>query len=109
MTINANGLIIIHVNVQSIDAHFSEFEILVKNIKKQPDVIVCTETWHIKSINLYRLDGYKMYHSESKVTSADGVLVYVKNNLSTRVKIFDLCNMKILQLELTDSNKKKLK
>ena len=90
------------------NANFEELEVLINSLKIKPDVLVCTETWKIFSINRYKLDGYKMYHSGGTVTAADGVMVYVKQELTQIIKTVNIIELSVLRIELFDKQNKKI-
>ena len=79
--VNYKSLSIFHTNVNSVNAKFDELAVIIKMMKIKTDIFICTETWNIKSINLYKLDGYNLYYSEGNLNIADGVIVYVKKNI----------------------------
>ena len=76
-----NELTIIHLNIRSIDANFNQLEATINAMDTKPNVIVCTETWNVTSINLYKMQDYDIYYNNSRTNIADGVIVYIKNNL----------------------------
>ena len=45
---------------------------------------------------LYNLSGYKSYYSESKVNKADGVMMYIKEEISEYTEIIVADNIRIL-------------
>ena len=81
-----DGLIILHINICSINKHYEELLILVHEINDAPDVVICSETRQI-DIQLYRLPGYTAYYNGGNINQNDGVITYVKSNLRNQIKI----------------------
>ena len=47
------------------------------------------ETWRIKNANFFKLEGYKMYHTEGDLSIADGIAVYVRNDVIENTEIIE--------------------
>ena len=77
---------------------------LIEKIERKPDIFICTETWKIESINLYKIDGYDIYYSEGKVNIADGVIVYVKTEICKKVNIKQIDKLNVIEIEIKDVN-----
>lgn len=45
-SINDAGLLLLHVNVRSINANYVRLELLIASLITKPHVIVCSETWN---------------------------------------------------------------
>lgn len=69
-------------NVRSLNAHHFHLQVYLKSIKVRPHVIVCTETWNLDYYEMFQLDGYKAFYNNSRVNLADGVVMYVRNDLN---------------------------
>ena len=69
--LNSNNLSVFHTNIWSMNANFDELEITIKSMKIKPDIFICTETWNIKSVNLYKIEGYDLHYSEGTINIAD--------------------------------------
>lgn len=41
---------------------------------KKKRIIIVPERWNIKSMIMYNMTGYQMYHNESEITIVDGVV-----------------------------------
>lgn len=88
--IHSSNFSILHFNVRSLNCHFNELSTTIQTFKNKPSIIVCTETWKLKLPNLYNLDGYRMHYSEGDLTDADGVVVYMRNDLLWKVNTINL-------------------
>lgn len=42
--LNRENLLILHLNVRSLNSNFEKLEIFIENLSVKPDVIICTET-----------------------------------------------------------------
>ena len=76
-------------------------------MKIKTDIFICTETWNIKSINLYKLDGYNLHYSEGNLNIADDVIVYVKKNVRYGVNIIKIAGMNVIRVDLIDQQNNK--
>lgn len=84
---SVTGLLIMLVNIRSIDKNFNEFNILLQSLNKSPDLIICTETFELKHPPLYKLEGYDLHYNNSKINRNDGVAIYIKTNIKYKVTI----------------------
>ena len=74
-----NSLIIIHVNVRSLNKNFDKLYELITEMKIKPDVIGLTETWINKTRPFTNsLPGYNFIHNNSK-QSHGGVGFFISN------------------------------
>lgn len=80
-----DSLSIFHWNIRSIkaDNHFTELQILMSQIKDQPDVFVITESWieSDEQATYYKIPGYSLecYCREGR---GGGVMVYINETCS---------------------------
>lgn len=73
--------LILCINIRSVTKNFHKLEFLIKQMLCKPLIIICTEAW-LKEQNMFvNLNGYVNYFNESKITKADGVVVYVLDYL----------------------------
>ena len=78
---NAEQFLIFHCNIRSLRANFNEFKSLLNCYTKYIPVIICSEIWISEfEIQLYYLEGYKVFNCCRKENRSGGVLVYVKEN-----------------------------
>ena len=103
LTYKKDGIFILQTNIRSMNANFNEFEVMLSKLKKKPDIIVCTESWRIQSINQFKLHGYQIYYTEGKRTRADGVIVYIRDSYDKSVEIIKLGELNVIRVELNDS------
>lgn len=59
---------------------------MLEEFEKRPDIVVCSETWKIHCLNLYAIEGYVLISDTSDTSKADGILVYVRDDLNTSVE-----------------------
>ena len=83
----AGNITILHVNIRSISANFETLEAFIVNLKFKPEFIVCTETWNVPHIGLFKIAGYHSHYNEGKINKADGVVMYTKNTLTVNTVI----------------------
>ncbi len=89
-----SDILILHINIRSLNANFEKLELLLKSLICKPHVIVCSETWNLIEHKLYSLNGYSIHYNQSSINKADGVIMYVSNALkhSTSVDTIGRCN-----------------
>ena len=97
---------ILHVNIRSLNANFNKLSILIKQLTCKPTVIVCSETWNLKFPKMYKLEGYKMFYNKSQIDKADGVVMYIKDNLKENTEILNFDKLKIINTKITIENNK---
>ena len=95
-SIDKNKNLILCVNIRSINQNFEKLETFIECLAVRPSVIICTETWNVQYTQLYNLSGYKSYYSESKVNKADGVMMYIKEEIYEYTEIIVADNIRIL-------------
>ena len=55
-----------------------------------------------------KLPGYKLYYNESKINRADGVIIYVSEEIDEVTEIIKIGNLKILNSTIKMNNNKKV-
>lgn len=93
-------------NVRSLHANHAKLLVFLRSLTIKPHVIVCTETWNLVLPQLYEIEGYRAFYNESRLNSADGVLMYIRKNLlGVEKKIVYMGNVTFLSItfNLTDS------
>ena len=83
--------IILQWNAQSILAHGNELKHYIYNSNNKPDIICIQESWLKENIN-YKLNNYSVIRKDRKFTRDGGVCVFVKNNITYKVKENDFVN-----------------
>lgn len=81
---------------------------LIEMLKVKPLMIICSESGTFDYYNYFNIIGYKMYYNENRLNKADGVVVYIKENIvkTTKMKIFD--RLSIINTEMKVDKVKKL-
>lgn len=51
----SNKFVILHINIRSIEAHYIELLCHLKQLKKKPDITICTKSWKIQSFSLFNI------------------------------------------------------
>lgn len=77
---------ILHINIRSIKKNFDEFLTLISLIKVSCDVLILTECWLSKIIDLPVLDGYNMHYTNHTNNQNDGVVLYIKSHIQYTVE-----------------------
>ena len=105
---NKNDEIILYVNIRSLNANSNELEILIESLSIKPFYIICTETWQIKNSNFFEIQGYNMYYSEGELSIADGIVIYVRNDINETTEVIAVDKLKIIHTNITLNNSKSL-
>lgn len=71
-------------------------EVLVEGLKSKPFDICCTDVWAVEILNFYKLSGYSMYYNKSKLNRADGVVIYIRENISEESEIIKIYNLSLI-------------
>ena len=53
--INKNDSLILHVNIRSLNASYTKLDILIKILKIEPYIIVCTKTWTLPYFQNFKI------------------------------------------------------
>lgn len=101
---NKNDNYIMHVNVRSLNANYTKLNILVKGLRVKPYIIVCSETWNMLNCQHYAINGYKLYYNNSNINQNDGVVVYIRENVSEITEIIEIGRLKLLNTRITLNN-----
>lgn len=73
---NPNSAVkIFHTNIRSISRNFEEFIVILNVYPFEFDIIVLSETYTVKNLDLYRISGYHMYYNNSRINRNDGVVL----------------------------------
>ena len=80
--INPNVFSLCHINIRSMKANLTSFEICLQNLEFQFLVIGITETWLSDSnSDLYTIDGYNFIETHRRERSGGGVGVFLRSNI----------------------------
>ena len=79
---NTTQLLILHINVRSLQKNFDAFEGLVKSMKTKPHIILISETWLNPALSKsYTLDNYRLEVSCQPDFRGKGVAAYIDASL----------------------------
>ena len=84
----SNTVSILSLNIQSLNAKFSQFKLYIEEqYKSKIDIICLQETWLDTNadLSIFSLQGYSMVHRGTGVSLHGGVIIYVKNELKFTV------------------------
>lgn len=95
----------LHVNIRSLSQNFTTLEAYIECLNVKPHVIVCSETWYLKNPSLYNMQDYVIHYNNGLINRADGVILYVKNNIQHKSYISKYDNFNVLNCELKLENK----
>ena len=80
---SANDLLILHLNIRSLQKNFDEFQSLIDSMKSKPHVILVTETWLDPLLSQsYMLNNYRLEVSSLTEFRGKGVAIYIDNSLT---------------------------
>lgn len=79
-----NKLKIFHVNIRSVNKNFDELLVFLTRISTEVDIVILTECWLNKVVNVPVLHGYNSHRSTAQ-NQNDGVIVYVRFGLPCEV------------------------
>lgn len=71
------NLTILNQNIRSINHNFSDFEVLLKRMDFECDILTLTECW-LLTANIPTVIGYRQFHTIDNKRQNDGVVVYIK-------------------------------
>jgi hypothetical protein len=76
---------ILNVNIRSINKNFEMFEVLLHEIKIDFDIMVLTECWLNGESMIKDIAGYTSYQSHKHYNQNDGVVIYIRDELSVSI------------------------
>ena len=90
--VSNNNLVLLSINLQSINAKFSELNELITLLslkKSEPDIICVQELWQFPSDADFSLSGYHklVYKLRRNHVQGGGVGIYIKSNLNFNVNV----------------------
>lgn len=103
-----NSFNVFHVNICSIKKNFDQLLILLKSLNYKLDCLVLTEarlTSPCLNLNMFQIEGYKMYSSGSHYRQNDGVVLYVRDTLPCTCKEMIITDSNCLTFSVTKSKK----
>nr|CAH7754478.1 unnamed protein product [Callosobruchus chinensis] len=84
---------ILHYNIRSLQAHYDELCINLTEMNKH------------NKIDRYKINGFQIYYNEAKYNKCDGVVVYIRDDVSANVSIKMIGVVTALECSFTFSNK----
>lgn len=76
---------ILHFNIRSISCNFLAFLPLLAMIKTECEIIILTECWLQKVINIPIIPGFHFHATKNNTNQNDGVVLYIKDNINCSV------------------------
>nr|CAH7748597.1 unnamed protein product [Callosobruchus chinensis] len=67
-------------------------------------ILILSETWNINNIDRYKINGFQIYYNEAKYNKCDGVIVYIRDDVSANVSIKMIGVVTALECSFTFSN-----
>ena len=104
--INSKDNAVMYLNIRSINSNFNQLQLLISRLEFKPFIIVCVETWYVEHENFFQLPGYHMYYNEGQLNIADGVIVYVLNDIVHEAEVIEFDKLKALNIIVQMSNEK---
>lgn len=97
---------ILHLNIRSAMKNMDEFVLFLNKLALDIQIIVLTETYFVYDLNLLQIEGYTILYNEGSLNKNDGVLVYIRNEISFSHEIKKLGNINILEVSTQFGSKK---
>lgn len=82
LTREEENLKILTQNIRSADCNFSAFEVLLKRIGIEHDIIILTETWNKNKTTFPSLLNYDTYSTFNNKNQNDGIILLIKSSLN---------------------------
>lgn len=74
---------ILHVNIRSLNKNYNELVIFLEQLKEQKsDIIFLSESWHPENLQNFHIPGYDIYSNNAQFNQNDGIILYVKDNIT---------------------------
>lgn len=96
---------IFHLNIRSISKNFDELSIVLESLKTKFEIIILSETWQIKDIHLFHLDGYEIEYSAGTFNQNDGVVMFIKNTINYKTEVINIMGCRSIKATLEYNNK----
>lgn len=87
---------IIHLNIRRLNVNFDKLQVFIERLVKKPLVIVCSETWKLDHYEYFQLPGYKIYYNHGLINEADGVVIFIKEEIKETTVISKIDKLFIL-------------
>lgn len=86
-------------NIRSVYQNFDDFLVNLTQLNFRPDLIILTECWLSKHKPIPSLPNYLSFNSTRFYNKSDGVIVYIRDDISGSVKEIDIEDATCLQIE----------
>jgi len=74
---------------------------LLTRISISQDIIILTECWLSCNPNIPTLDGYNHYTTTRSLNKNDGIVIYVRNNITNvSLKEIEFCDANCMQIRI---------
>lgn len=93
-------LTVLSQNIRSLNANFISFEVLLSRLDFTCDILILTECWMTYVTSIPIIDGYSSYATKINPIQNDGVIVYIKNDLSYSVEELSVTNSNCLLIKV---------
>lgn len=95
-----SGLLILTVNIRSINFNLDAFLVFISKFRMTVDVIVCTECWINELTPIPSVVNYNMFRTNRYINQNDGVVAYVREGIrvSAREPNYEEGNFLVLSL-----------
>lgn len=80
-----DNLSVFHTNIRSIAKNFDHLCVILQSCKKDPDIIILSETWHDTNF-LFTLPGYHSFFTNIKYNQNSGIYIFIKKIYKVTVK-----------------------
>ncbi|KAJ8685056.1 hypothetical protein QAD02_020849 [Eretmocerus hayati] len=100
--------LILHVNIRSPRKNVDNSQMLVAQLRRKPILLVCTEIWTADDTLLHEIPGYNLYINNSKLNKADGVAVYVMENINHSISYENLEYTCVIDVDIELGKNEKL-
>ena len=85
--IDLNVFLLCHINIRSMKANLTSFEICLQNLEFEFSVIGITETWLTDSnSDLYNINGFNVVETYRTGRSGGGVGIFLRNNILYQIR-----------------------
>ena len=97
-----NSLILLHLNIRTLDKYFNNLHNLIASLSFEPDVVCLSESRIDEPFENIEIDEYNFVHVKPKTKGqAGGVAVYINVRIEFRkIDCFNLCGSESLWLKL---------
>lgn len=89
---------IIHFNIRSITKNMDEMIVFLNRFSSDFQIIVLSETFLVYDLDVLKIDGYTTLYNKGTINKNDGVIVYIKYNISYTYIIKNIGDIKTLEI-----------